>query len=134
MITDYLDLKSQRNCCENNSLGTGPQCPLCTVLWLTDSRTHSEVPTFFIDEESSRGGKEVDELPYWLAFYMDLSLFPLEGHLLNDKLTTTMTSANFFFGLSAVCPSITTLCAADFIHHLSSSSSLFFISGDSPSL
>jgi hypothetical protein len=47
---------------KTNSLGTGPQCPLCTVLWLTDSRTHSEVPTFFIDEESSRGGKEVDEL------------------------------------------------------------------------
>ena len=32
------------------------------VLWLTDSRTYSEVPTFFIDEESSQGGKEVDEL------------------------------------------------------------------------
>ena len=64
-MTDHLGLKpfryQEKIVAKTYSLGTG-QCPLCTVLWLTDSRTHSEVPTFFIDEESSRGGKEVDEL------------------------------------------------------------------------
>ena len=82
MMTDHLGLKpfryQEKIVAKTNSLGTG-QCPLCMVLWLTDSRTHSEVPTFFIDEESSRGGKEVGELPSWLAFYLDFEPFSFRG-------------------------------------------------------
>jgi|SRR5580692_2118906 hypothetical protein len=78
MMTDHLGfdmIYQKENVAKTNSLGTGPQCPLCTVLWLTDSRTHSEVPTFFIDEESSRGGKEEDEL-YELYFFFEAFLGP----------------------------------------------------------
>ena len=46
---------------------------------LTDPQRSTYWFYIFIDEESSRGGKEVDELPYWLAFYLDFEPFSFRG-------------------------------------------------------